>query len=115
MRLSACTLCERVAAKPNASTEWLIQDSHEAVGIAQCGCGKLWLHFWVEIFDDITHYWAPLTSEGAGSLRKQAGSEDEVVSMARTLIERERTVLMDGTARTEWIVGEHAILSGPPW
>src|SRR3954451_1050078 len=105
MRLSACNLCERVAAKPNASTEWLIQDSHEAVGIAQCGCGKLWLHFWVEIFDDITHYWAPLTSEGAGSLRKQAGSEDEVVSMARTLIERERTVLMDGTARTEWIVG----------
>ena len=103
--------------KPIASTEWLTQDSHEAVGIAQCGCGKHWLRFWVEIFDDIAHYRAPLSAEGAGLLREQAkaGAEDGSPSLARSIIERKRTVLMDGTARIEWIAGEHAMLSGPPW
>jgi len=117
MRQSSCTLCERIPTKPNASTTWLVNESHEAVGIALCGCEKLWLHFWVEIFDDITDYWAPLSSEDAEAIRKSAeqNGADDVLGLARSIIERERTVLMDRTARIEWIAGEHAMLSGPPW
>src|SRR4051794_40806938 len=98
MQRTSCPLCERIAVKPMASTAWLVQEPHEGVGIATCGCGRLWLHFWVEIFDDLTAYWAPMSSEDAGSLRRQAeqGRDGEVLSLARRIIKRERTVLMDG-------------------
>ena len=116
MQRSPCTLCDHAAVAPTASTEWLVQDSHEGAGIAQCGCGNLWLHFWVEIFDDLTHYWAPLSAQDAELVRTQAGSGgvDELLDLVRRIV-RARTVLMDGTARTEWVAGEHAMLSGPPW
>ena len=116
MRRSLWTLCERAAVTPTASTTWLLRESHEGVGIARCACGKLWLHLGVEIFDDFTNYWAPVTREDAELLRNQAssGGGEELRGLARRMV-RERIVLMEGTARTSWIAGEHAMLSGPPW
>src|SRR6266550_4187386 len=57
MRRSPCTLCDRAAVTPNAPTAWLVQDSREGVGIAQCGCGNLWRRVRENDFE--TPWWFP--------------------------------------------------------
>jgi hypothetical protein len=71
----------------------------------------------VEIYDDITNYWAPLSPEEArlfqGHARSQGG--EEFLGLARGFIKRAPAVLRVGTARIDWGAGEHALLSGAPW
>lgn len=117
----ACHLCEVPGrAVPVKVLEPLCagySDSHEGVALHKCrACGRLFVRYWVEVYEDIHRYYVPISEREADYFRGDRASqlpENDVRSAAIKLISsRQHLRQFPGGKMASWFDGMPP-LTGP--
>ncbi len=119
----ACHLCgdqvDYVAVKVLELVNGVYSDSHDGVALCKCrDCGRLFVRYWVEVFDDIHRYYVPVSESEADYFRGDPASslpENDVQKAAKNLISSRRHLQQSPGSKTAFWMDNAPPLPGFSW
>lgn len=115
----SCTTCTPLISEEDLQHETEIyEESHDFADILLCpSCNKLFLQYWVEIYDDGWFYFTPLEAGEKEFLlesTRNPGAQSAIIKLIRTKTEVYcRHPLSPSPLRLQ--EGKHCLLEGAPW
>ena len=75
----------------------------------------MWLHFWVDMYDETWRFWVSITAAGMTLLTLANKDKKSLHHEAKKMI-RGDTVLVEHPVKgLRWCQGKGLLLEGPPW
>lgn len=116
----SCPACgEDAKSVAVTSLEWVKEiygDPHEGVAVARCGeCGRLFVRFWVEVYEDIHRYYVPVSEPEAADIQAGGLDENAVREKAVKLLSARRHLKqLPGSKTASWWQAGPPVI-GPSW
>lgn len=91
----------------------IYEDSHDFANVMQCeSCSRVFLEYWVEIFDDGWKYWVEIDESERARISTSPSPKNEVVKVIKN---KEVVFCKDPSGKFKIATGVNCLLDGPPW
>ena len=114
MKCKEC-LPESIEESLTLKTE-LYEDNHDCADILRCdSCLRLFLYYWVEVWDDGWSYWVEITEKEYSDLCKIDMENYPKYELIKIIKTKEKVICRHPDGEHLIQTGAMCVLDGPPW
>lgn len=112
-----CTKCAIDSIERNLSLDSEIyEDSHDYANIKYCiSCSKIFLEYWVEIFDDGWKYWVQIDKVERDKLLEINIAQFPKNEIIKLIKNKQEVFCKYPSDEYKIVTGSSCMLDGPPW